>query len=428
MTVQVDTSPTPRVAFLGMAALMVTIPMGNLGVGPLQLVQAMAMLAVLVVLTTAAIRLRLTLPPWPIGLPLFAMVVVAALASRGTPVPDVSFRINAALVVGVLLVVSMWSVVDRPSRLRTLVLMLVLAGAGVGVLSLAQAGGLSTAAGGAIVRGRVAGIFAQPNELGVFAAMLLPVAVALAFARVGVQRLLAYGCALAIGSALVLSLSRGAWFGAGIGILVLLMQLPNRARAMGALAAGLVAVGATVLLLAPRALIAVVGRRIASVTTPGVDNPYDERDEIYAEASRQIVDSPVLGHGPGAFTMTARRLTQDGYDLSIDHAHSLVLVAATEYGLLGLLSLLALGLGLTWMLYRFCWRHRRGVTEEAREVTTLASGLFAGLVAVSAHGMVDYPLRNPVSGMTVWIVIALTAASIRCAQLLSSARTEENAA
>lgn len=417
MTAGAEKSALQRCALSTVILLIVSIPAGNTAIGPLQLIQVMAILAVMAVLTTAAIRLRLPLPPWLVGLPLSAMVVAAALATLGTPVPDVSFRINGAMAVGVLLVVAMWVVVDRPAYLMTLVRSLALAGATVSVIALTSTGDLSTAAGGAIVVGRVVGIFAQPNELGVFAAMLLPAAVALALTRSGVQRLLASAAAMVIAGALVLSLSRGAWFGAAIGILALMLQLPDRRRTASVLVAGFVSLGAGALLFAPSSLVAVVDQRIASVTSQRAENPYDEREEIYAEAGRQISDSPLFGHGPGAFTRTAHRITQDGYDLNVDHAHSLILVVATEYGMLGTLAFLALCSGLVTLLYQSCWRRRSTVSGTFREVTIVVAGLFAGLTALVAHGVVDYPLRNPVTGMTAWIILGLTVAGIRCARL-----------
>ncbi|WP_338748868.1 O-antigen ligase family protein [Janibacter alittae] len=415
------------VAALGVMALTVgSLPVGNVSVGPLQLIQVMTALAVLTTLTVSVIQLRLPLLPWPVGLPLGAMGVSAALATSGTPVPDVSLRINAAFAVGALLVAAMWIVVDRASHLMLLARVLVVAGAVVGVMSATSVDELTTAAGGAIVRGRAVGVFAQPNELGVFTAMLLPVAIALALARSGRQRLVASLGAASLASALVLTLSRGAWFGAAVGVLVLLMQLPDRRRTAGTLAAGLAAMGAAAWLVAPPALATVVDQRISSISSGPSENPYDERSEIYAEASRQFTDAPLTGHGPGAFTKTAHRLTQDGYDLDIVHAHSLPLVVITEYGLIGALCGIALALGLVHLLYRAWWQRRDHVTGVEREVAIVAAGLFAGLVAVLAHGMVDYPLRNPVAGTTAWLLLALAVASVRCARRTSATPARED--
>lgn len=416
MTVQDERDHTMRRStFVAVIALVVTLPLGNVSLGPFQLVQAMAFLAVATVATVAAMQLWLPLPPWQIGLPLATMVVSAALASLGTPVPGVSLHMNVALAIGVLVLVAMWAVVDEAPRLIAVVSALVLAGGIVGVVSLASAGDLSTAAGGAIVRGRASGVFAQPNELGIFAAMLLPVALALALATSGLHRVAAGTGAVLVAAALTLSLSRGAWFGAAVGVLALLVLLPERRRRVGTLATGAAALGTLVLLLAPPSMSSAVSQRVSSMIT-GDENPYDERSEVYAEAARQIADSPVVGQGPGAFSMTARGLTPDGYDLDISHAHSLVLVVATEYGVLGVLALLGLGLGLAHVLRRSVWPRSGRPRGEAPQVTIVAAGLVAGLAAAFAHGVVDYPLRNPVSGMTAWLVLALTVASVRCLQ------------
>lgn len=418
--------PVRRVAFVALVALVATLPAGNLSLGPVQVVQAMAVLPVIAVATAAAVELSLPLPPWQIGLPLAAMPVSAALSSVSTPVPEVSLNLNIALVLGLLVVVAMWAVVDRPARLVALVALLVLAGAGVGIVSVASAGDLSTAASGAIVRGRASGIFAQPNELGIFTAMLLPVATALTLARVGAQRVVAGLGVLLIGSALVLSLSRGAWLGAVVGIGTLAILLPDRRSLTRALAMGATTVGVLFVLLAPPSTSNAVAQRVSSVVA-GEDNPYDERPEVYADAARQFADSPLVGQGPGAFSHVARGLTQDGYDLDIWHAHSLPLVVATEHGIVGVAALLGLALGLTHLLRRDVWSRNQHRGDGDRQVTIMAAGLFGGLAAALAHGLVDYPLRNPVSGMTAWLVLALTVASIRCVSRPEPATEEDRA-
>ncbi len=406
-----------RAAFVVVVVFVATLPWGNTSVGPVELVQAMAALGVLAVLAADAIELDPEVPPWQVGLPLVAMGVSAALATVGTPVPDTTFRINASLAVGALLVVAMWSIVDRTGRLLVLAEVLVVAGAAVGVVALWSSSELSVVADGAIVTGRIVGTFSQPNELGVFSALLLPIAVSQILALRGVRQLVAGAAALAIAAALLLSLSRGAWLGGLAGIVVLVCLAPGRRRAVALVTSAVVA-GALFILLAPPATVEVIGQRVASLTSDSV-NPYDERDEIYAEAGRQIADSPLVGHGPGAFPTVARGLTPDGYDLDAEHAHSLVLVVATEYGMIGVASLLALVAGVVWLLHRRVWRRLEHAGGEGRELAIVTTGLFAGLVAVVAHGVIDYPLRNPVSGTTVWLVLALLVAATRCASTLS---------
>lgn len=410
---------TSRAPFLLVAAVVATLPLGNLSVGPAQVVQVTVALAVAGALTTSASALRLHLPPWQLGLPLAALLVSAALSSTASPVPDVTFRLNVALVTSVLLVVVCWEVVDTPARLRTLVTLLAVAGAVVGLHALTTLGDLTAAADGSIVTGRLVGIFSQPNELGLFAAMVLPPVVALSLGAPGRRRLLAAGCAVVLAAALVLSLSRGAWFGGTVGVAVLLTLHTGRIRLWRWAVTGVGVLATATIVAAPAALVGIVGQRLTTVTG-GAVNPFDERGEIRAEAWRQILESPWVGHGPGAYPLVARSIAQDGYDLHAEHAHSLVLVALSEYGVLGLLALTGLATGLLWLVWRRCL-HPPLKNPDHEFVATLTIGLMAGLTALVAHGFVDYPLRNPVTHATAWLLIALSVAGVGCAFRLSAA-------
>ncbi|QWC85307.1 O-antigen ligase family protein [Nocardioidaceae bacterium] len=415
------TAPVDRA--LGLLCLfVVTLPLGSVGVGPLQVVQLMAVVAAGGVLAVEAARGDFVPVPWPVGLPLAAMLVSAALSTYVSPSPDVTFRLDVALVVSVLLIAVTHSVISSAGRLRLVVRLLVAAAAVVGALSVQGAGEAQVSNAGAVVTGRAVGIFEQPNELGIFCAMLLPVAAGLALAERGRRgRILATLGALAILVGLVVSLSRGAWTGAVVGMLVFWALLPDRRRFLLPVATAVGTIAALLVVLARVDIVAIVNQRLLSLFD-GTQNPYDERPAIYAEARRQITDSPWIGQGPGAFAQVGTQLNQDGYYLQAEHAHNIFLNTWAEYGLIGLLCLLGLMVGLASRLLPGA-RSVRGRLDEAGPAlaSRLLAGTTAGLVAVLAHGIVDYPFRNPVTSTTLWFLVGLAAASARVA--LTYART-----
>ena len=83
------------------------------------------------------------------------------------------------------------------------------------------------------MRDRPSGVFGDPNELGSFSVMLLLVALGALLAKVEPWlRVLAAVAAVLAAAALVLSLSRGSWIGAAIGVIGLMILLPQFRRAL----------------------------------------------------------------------------------------------------------------------------------------------------------------------------------------------------
>ncbi len=124
-------------------------------------------------------------------------------------------------------------------------------------------------------------------------------------------------------------------------------------------------------------------------------NPYDQRPLIWAEGLRLVAEAPLLGHGPGGYFLEAASdALRAGAVLEVEHAHHLLLNTAVEFGLVGLVALLALvaGLGAAAAAGPAC---RCACRAPRRRRRWLPGVLAAALVPVLAHGMLDYPLRNP---------------------------------
>lgn len=398
----------PHIAVL---ALILTLPVGQVAAGPVELVQAVSAAAALAVLVPAAARLDWRLPPWPVALPLVALAVVAGLATSRATDLDVAFRLDVQLALLLLVVLATTTAVRTPEQVQQAVLALVLAGGLVALPAVVGAGPTESYYGGSIITGRAQGMFAQPNELGVFSAVLLIVTVGVglsaATTRIRLLCLVSGGLLLA---ALGLSLSRGAWLGSIAGLVALAVLVPHARRALAWLAAGVAAVGTVLAALGSGPLAEVVSR--ATSVTSSTSNPYDQRPLIWSEATRLYAEAPVLGHGPGGFTpVAASDALRVGAFLDVDHAHQLFLNVAVELGTAGLLALVGIMAGVLVLVRR------------ARATGTWVPGvLAAALVVIVGHGLVDYPLRNPTVATTVWLVLALLTAAAAVADRERSAR------
>nr|WP_246305817.1 O-antigen ligase family protein [Nocardioides marinisabuli] len=236
------------------------------------------------------------------------------------------------------------------------------------------------------------------------------------------MRALALVASVLLLAALGVSLSRGAWFGAVIGVVALGVLVPATRRRLLRVGGGLLA-GVAVLGLLGVGPLGQVVDRVASVGQ-ATSNPYDQRPLIWAEGLRLVAEAPLLGHGPGGYYLEAAGgALRAGAVLEVEHAHQLLLNTAVEFGLVGLGALLALLAGLG-----------AGLAAARRATATLDAGaperwlpgvLAAALVPVLAHGMLDYPLRNPVVLTTVWLVLATLVAACTVAVTTTRPDTED---
>ncbi|GAB2754956.1 hypothetical protein GCM10027020_03900 [Nocardioides salsibiostraticola] len=384
------------------------LPVGLLSLGPLEVVQLAMVLVVMFALTQATLRRTVVLPPWQVGVPLLAMLLAAALATTGARDPDAAFRLDIRLLLGVLLVVTMTTVLLTTRHVHQVVGALSIAGGVISAWALLTLGDVTPYLDGAVVSNRALGPFGQPNELGLVAAALLVLTAGLGLATssLATRLLCAVSAALLLG-ALLLSFSRGGWIGASVGLVSLAVLDPSSRRTLARLV-GFGAGSLVLLTVLGSSLSMSLAARLSSIREPS-SNPYDDRPLIWTEALRQIQDRPLTGQGPGAFP-TAAQSAPDSVGLPPEHAHQLLLTVTAEYGLFGLAALLALVGGLVFLGTGV--RVARASEGNGRFVT-LQPALVASLVAIATHGVLDYPLRNAAGNAMVWLLVGLLVAQLR---------------
>ena len=254
----------------------------------------------------------------------------------------------------------------------------------------------------------------NPNVLAGGLCLILPVALSLAlFAKFDRQsperarlvRALLILDALAMLVAAVLLQSRGAWLALGLG-LPLVVTLGSRWRK-----ALLVALIVAIVILLNRVPLDQV---LEAISTGGAINGWDKREEIWSRALYMIQDFSYTGIGLGTFGVVGPVLYPYfliGPDAHIPHAHNLFLQVAVDLGLPGLISFLSLYGGSLWLAWTGCQRARSWGRADEK---ALFLGLFAGLVAMGLHGMVDAVTWGIVKPAIVpWWVMGLVAAATR---------------
>ncbi|MFD0274847.1 O-antigen ligase family protein [Kitasatospora sp. NPDC127111] len=361
---------------------------------------------------------------WSPLLATLALLITCAFLSTATSLdPARSLFQDADYLVGLALAASVVAATVDRTDLLLLATVITLSGAVLCVSALTSAADLEARNNATVVSNRPIGVFAQPNELGLAAAMTLCFSIAITVLAFRQRRrttgaLCAATAALAL-VALLLSLSRGAWIGATLGLVVLAALLREARRPLLTGLAALVTV-AVVQLVVLRTTANVVTQRLLTLFN-GQRNPYDVRPEVWAEALDQLGRRPLLGSGPRAFPAAARaNLANFTAARDADHAHNLLLTVGAEQGVLGAAGLIAAVSVGAWEALRNARPPKRGPTDGSSPgpatdlvVRGVSAGAAAALAAVIGQGIVDYPLRNPITDALTWLVIGLLAACAR---------------
>jgi O-antigen ligase len=283
----------------------------------------------------------------------------------------------------------------------------------IGLIAVTGGQQLQAQYGGSLVSGRAQAPFTQPNELGSFCApaALLAIAVAVGGATRRV-RLFAAGVALVVLAGLALSLSRGAWIGFGLGMVVLALMLAPARRVLAVLAPVLLLVSLGMGAFAPdNPQVQVIGARLKSIS--GEKNPYDDRPAIWAEARREVQAKPLFGFGAGTFPAASVTATSESRTTYASHAHNLFLTWGAETGLPGAGLIVATAVHAGIVASRA--RRRLSVVKGSWADAAVLAGASAALIAVLGQGLVDYTLRNSVIFVAAFGFLGLQLAAARVA-------------
>lgn len=379
--------------------------------GGIQVVQVLAAGTVVLVASARLLRGASPLRLPPAVLATLALVTWSLLTTPGAADLPRAVRWNASLLVAALLVAAVVTAAGGSlARLRHLALMLFAGSVATCAFALPESTQRGSF-GAAVVDGRAQGVFSQPNELGLFAGTTVVLGLAVLVGagesrHPGLQRLaVALGGLVAL-AALALSLSRGAWLGTLLALLVAgVLVAPIRRVLLGVV--GGVTLGLSVLAAgqALPAQVDVIGARAGLLTDRG-SNPYDERPAIWAEGLRQARDHPLAGVGPAGFTdASAGSPSLVVAFVRPAHAHNVVLNFSAESGVPAALALLAVTLLTAKEV--IVGRRRPGWSPRQRGLLTALGCL---PLVVLGQGTIDAPLRNPTTLLHTAAVLGLAIA------------------
>lgn len=181
---------------------------------------------------------------------------------------------------------------------------------------------------------------------------------------------------------LLLTHSRGAWVGAGVaGVCVLIFGNRDARLVM----VGMAAILGLVFLMVPS-----VGERFLLSFQKGGDVG---RIEIWEATIHMIKDSPIVGHGLGNFYSVFPEYSANKAGF---YAHNCFLQIFAETGILGLVSFM-------WILFEVFLKALKYI---AKDKNGLVIGLTAALVAYLGHCLFDTPFYSVKLSLLFWMILA----------------------
>ena len=221
-----------------------------------------------------------------------------------------------------------------PADARVLLRVLLTSGYLVAAIAILQAVGDSTVFG---YRVPAFGTLGQQNVLGAFLVLLCPLAFReLVAATSWRTRVVALNVLAVLGAALVLTLSRSAWIGAAVAVVVLVVgSRPTlRPRIVGAAIVLVVLLVAGSGLAGGLALERQIQARAMTIFDPSAWGP---RPAIWRDSVRLIESRPLLGYGPDNVGLVYPRFQATNLGRAqVDKAHAESLQVAATQGLVGL--------------------------------------------------------------------------------------------
>lgn len=391
--------------FVSLPIALTNVPIGSLQVIDIVSVGAVGAVVVAVLIGRTHVSLRIPAFGWALALCGAGIVAVPG----ALEVSPATTRM-VSVVVGFLLAVAVVAACRSLADLRILVAAFLVVGVVMTLLAFQNLSAIRPEAGGLVVRERPSGVFGDPNELGSFAVMLLLVSLGALLAKVEPWlRVLAAVSGTLAAAALVLSLSRGSWIGAAIGVVGLMILLPHFRKALVGVFVCAAVLGLSVGVFRANAPeVQVVRERLGTVGS-AIDSPYDDRPSIWAEAVREIGERPLLGFGPANFVFASEKSGSEARTIGAVHAHDVLLTVGAETGLpaVGFLVGMTIAVGLA---IRRAVRGLRRAPEAA-----LVAGVGAALFGEVGHGLIENTTGNPMLLALLWVLTGLVLVADRLA-------------
>jgi len=271
--------------------------------------------------------------------------------------------------------------------------------------------------------GRASGTYISPNNLAGFLEMLLPLAAAyvLAGRMKPVTRIFLGYAGLVMAAGLAVTLSRGGWLAAAIGLLAVLgVLIGHRSHRIPALLLLVVFIagGACFTKIYLAKTLEYISRVEGPVSTGRVD--FNTRKEMWTAAERMWQDHFWWGVGPAHYDYRFREYRPEHVQARPDRAHNDYLNLLADWGAAGgvivLAGMAAFATGL-WETRKHVHRAERDLGRHGGTSNRFAFflGASAGLLALAVHSVFDFNLHIPANAILGVTLLALLTSNLRFA-------------
>jgi O-antigen ligase len=265
---------------------------------------------------------------------------------------------------------------------------------------------------------RGSGTFISPNNLAGFLEMILPLGLAYTITSrmKALPKIFTGYASLVIIAGLVVTVSRGSWFATAIALLIffviLMFHHTHRVPAMVLL--GAIILGS--LYFGPRNVF--FRSRIKELTPAKADVTGDLRFGIWQDAVKLWHEDIWWGIGPAHFNYRFGKYRPELVQASPDRAHNDYLNTLTDWGIVGVLIVIA-ALVLLYVCAVWTWRFVRGspntLGDHRSNKLALVLGTSIGLIAILIHSFVDFNMHIPANALVAVTLMALLSSYVRFA-------------
>lgn len=253
--------------------------------------------------------------------------------------------------------------------------------------------------------GALTSTYGNPNNIAGFFEMAIPLVLGMLLVEKKESRSLKSYVSIIIlfGMALILSLSRGGWTCATIGlvffvtILAFSREFPRRKTviAMG--------VSAIVLVLVLLSSFPAVQELLTIQAVMDRAGGLDGRMQVTKAAGVMIADRPLLGFGPGTFAYSFFKYQPAGIQGWYNMAHNDYVHFTAELGIIFPVIMI-------WAIIALFKLGFRKLESRNLIIRALSLGCMAGIVAIIFHSFVDFNLHIPANALFFTVLCALVAA------------------
>jgi len=391
--------------------LLIFTPLARGGVQgwAITLIHILTLLAVTVFFIRAGLDGRLKWIKTPLDTPLLLLLLVIGAATVFSMDPGLSFWSSLLFLNYVAVFYLTIQAVRTRSGLRELLLVVI----GVAFF-LSVFGFIKTLGGNPFPwwdytdlnqAGSFASTYGNRNHLAGYMEMAIPLLLGLYLTGLGGWKMLLAGyVTLVLIAALLLSLSRGGWSAAFIGLVFMGVCLlcDRRFKRKAFIVTGMVGVlVVTFLALSSTPVV----ERILTVSNAEGEPSLQSRVTVWGGVIEMMKERPLLGSGPGTFPYAYTKYQPAGLRLHFTMAHNDYLHAAAEVGI----PLLAVAL---WMAVALYGRGLRKLGNASRLVRGTTLGALSGITAILVHSIFDFNLHIPANAILFAVLCAIVVAPV----------------